>query len=231
MSDRHFKLSFPKPKAGIHECSWIIEAKDEAEAMTKFSNYLIDLKKQYSPQPLPIGKSTNPGKAQVVHEFMRRISQVSDPVALIVTLHMFVEHALNQILFKFCPNRDLTKYNFYKKLEIVYCINKIPKNMFHNLSKLNELRNKVAHDPDYDLTKMDLNYQDCPTDFDLSQYKPSYAANSAHNHIFNVLNIVAFVNYKLLHDHCLNDLGFRLQKVDGEQLLPVAAAKSDGCTV
>ena len=47
-------------------------------------------------------------------------------------------------------------YDFFKKLEIAHCIGKIPKSLFHNISKLNDLRVTVAQNPDYDLTKMDV---------------------------------------------------------------------------
>jgi hypothetical protein len=228
MMNRLIKLSLPKPEAGIHECEWTIEAKDEAEAIVKFSGYLVQLKRQFTHQPLPIRKSTD--ASEVTREFVRRLTLITEPVAFIVTLHLFIEHCLNQMLVRFCPNRDLTKYTFYKKLEIVYSMNRIPENLFKNLCKLNGLRNKVAHDPDCDLTQMDLEYLDCPPDVDLSQLKPSYAANAEHNHIFNILTGIMFVTYVALQNHCMKEFGFGQQwKIT--EVPPVAADESDRCTV
>ena len=206
MSNRQFGFKLPKPEAGIVECHIIVEAADEADAVLKMTDYLVELKKQFTPQPLPVGDSNDPKK--VFQEFLRRLSRITEPVAYIVTLHVLVEHWLNQILLKFCPNRDLTDYMFFKKLEITCAIGKIPPNLFHNLQKLNKLRNEVAHDLDYDLTKMDLNYLDSLPDFELSQYKPSYAPNAEQNHIFNVLTGVMSVTYFQLQDHCIKELGF-----------------------
>lgn len=221
MDHKRFSLSFPKPEKGIHECSWIIEAQNEAEAVQKLADYLVELKRTFTHQPMLVEASRDLEKA--THEMMRRLAQVTEPVAFIVTLHVFVEYFLDQILLKFCPKRDLTRYDFFKKLEIVYCMEKIPKSLFLNLCKLNDLRKAVAHDLDYDLTKMDLNYLDCPPDLQLSQYKPSYAANAAHNHIFNVLGILMTVTYGLLHDHCMAELGFK-QKFVLCPVPPVAMA-------
>jgi len=85
----------------------------------------------------------------------------------------------------------------------------MPKELFHNLCKLNELRNHVSHNPNSDLTKMDLNYLGCPKDFDLRQYRPSYSPDAEHDHIFNVLTGVMRVTYFELHNHCLTQLGFK----------------------
>jgi len=207
MTKKHYKVLLAKPEAGILECSWTIEAADEDEFIAKFSSYLIELKRQYSRPPLPIGKSSHPG--EVGKELFHRLTQITEPIAFIVTLHCFVEHWLDQILLKCCPNRDLTEYRFYQKLEIVYGMDKIPANLFQNLLKLAKLRNTVAHQPDYDLTKMDLGYLDCHPLFQTSQYKPSYAPDAKQHHIFNALNAVMAVTYFSLHKHCMEELGFK----------------------
>jgi hypothetical protein len=224
MTKKHYKVSLPKPEAGILECGWTIEATDEDDFIAKFSSYLIELKRQYSRPPLPIGKSNHPG--EVGKELFHRLTQITEPIAFIVTLHCFVEHWLDQILLKFCPNRDLTEYRFYQKLEIVYVINKIPANLFQNLLKLNKLRNAVAHQPDCDLTKMDLGYLDCHPLFQTSQYKPSYAPDAKEHHIFNALNAVMAVTYFALHKHCMEELGFNAESIPEDAQQPPAAHKA-----
>lgn len=211
MTKKNYKLSFPEPKFGILECLWTVQAANESEAMQKFWEHLIRLKRQFSDPPQPIAQSNDP--AVVGNEFFRRLVQITDPISFVVTLHLFAEHWLNCILQKFCPNRDLTRYDFFKKLEIVYCIEKIPKNLFHNLCKLNDLRVAVSHKPNYDLTKMDLNYLDCPEGFNLREYQPSYAPDAEQHHIFNVLGGVMRVTYFELHNHCVNQLGFKGEKL------------------
>jgi hypothetical protein len=159
--------------------------------------------------PKPIGKSTDP--FIISNEFHRRTSGITDPVTFIVTNHLFTEHWLNRILEKFCPRRDLTRYDYFKKLEIIYCIEKISHDQFHNLCKLNDLRVAVAHKIDYDLTKMDLDYRGCHPTLSLSKSKPSYEPNSGNNYILYILGIVWSVTYAPLHNHCIINLGFKAE--------------------
>lgn len=184
-----------------------IKAKDAEDAMHKLLDYLVELKRDFTVERLPLQACRDPGI--VARELIRRLRQITDPVAFIVTLHVFCEYWINWILQTCFPARDLTRWDFYKKLQVVYITDKIPKQLFENLSRLNDLRTQVAHNPDYDLTKMDLNYH-CPDrQFALIGFKPSYAPTAKQHHVFNVLNGVMCVTYLLLHNHCVDKLGLK----------------------
>ena len=202
----HFR--FPQPRDGITRFDVTVEAKSNEEAVEKLFAYIFSIIDKQYPVPQPLGDSSDPAK--VGQECIRRLRLLRDPVAFVLTLHLFCEHWLNQILLKFCPAEDLTNFQYARKLQIVYAIEKIPKMLFENLKELNRLRNKVAHNLDFDFTKMDLNYHPSHPDFKASGYKPSYDPESRQHHIGNVLGIVMADTYGQLHKHCFEVLGFRV---------------------
>jgi len=181
---------------------FVIKAKSHEAALCNLLNYLTQLKRRYT-RPTS-GNLWNP--AQLGREFIFQINNVSDPAAMVLVIHSFVEFWLSQIVWKFCPNRDLSKWDFYKKLELSFAMQKIPKNLWINLSKLNDLRRQAAHQSHMDFTTIDLNYRDCIPEFELSAYRPSYAPDAAHHHVFNVLIGIASVTYWPLHTHCMKEL-------------------------
>jgi len=155
--------------------------------------------------PSPIKNPLDP--AEVGQECIRRIAALNDPSAFVLATHLFTEHWVNQILIKFRPHGkvDLT---YAQKLAMAYSIGKIPEKLFRNLRKLNKLRNDIAHDLDFDFTKMDLNYHPTLPDFTLSGYKPSYDPATKQHHIMNVVGVIFADTYMWLHSHCVKELGF-----------------------
>ena len=79
-------MDFSDPKAGILECSWRIEGSDKAEAIQKFVEHLIRLKRQFSHAPLSIADSDDP--AIIGRELFRRLFQITEPIAYVLTLHL-----------------------------------------------------------------------------------------------------------------------------------------------
>lgn len=199
------RFTLPDPQKGIERFEVDVRADSRDEALKLFLSYLTGLKRRYSIPPLPIDNET-PG--HVGYELLRRLSWVTEPIAYILTTHLFCEHWLNQVLLRYAPNRDLSRYDFFKKLEIAFALDKLTKELYVNLCKLNDLRKAVAHNPNYDLTTMDVSYLGCEAEFQLSQCRPSYSAQPEHHNIYNVLHGVMFVTYYRLHQHCLEKLGF-----------------------
>jgi len=200
-------FKFPEPKKGILACDFTVEAKDKIEAVGKLNDHLTELKKLFYRPPAPIGKSKDP--KVIGQECISRLRYITDPTAFIVTVHLFTEQWLNQILLRFCRHKDLTDYTYFQKLEICFAIGKLTEDLFFNLKKLNTLRNRLAHKLDFDLTKVELDYRGCQPDFELSQFKPSFHHDAKQHHISNVLAGVMSVTYLLLHQHCITTLGFR----------------------
>jgi len=204
---KHVIFKFPEPKKGIVVCDFTVDALDEVEAVGKLNDYLTELKKLFFRPPAPVGDSDDP--KVIGQECMSRLRAITDPTAFIVTLHLFTEQWLNQILLKFCPHRDLTDYTYFRKLEICCALGKLTDDLFFNLCKLNKLRNGIAHDLNFDLTKMELDYRGCLPDFELNKFRPSFHYKAEQHHISNVLVGVMTVTYMLLHQHCVTVLGFK----------------------
>jgi hypothetical protein len=207
MSKRITKFSFPDAAKGIRRFEVDVEAIDETAAVVRLADYLTELKSTcFRSPPVPVSDSANP--KVVGQELIRRLKAITDPIAFIVTLHLFTEHWLNQILLKHCPKHDLKRHNYFVKLKQAHVLGKLTDDLVHNLTKLNLLRNHVAHRLDYDLTTMDLDYRGCPPDFELRRYRPTFDAAGEQHHISNVLVGVMSQTYMLLHQHCVSTLGF-----------------------
>ena len=152
-------------------------------------------------KPKPIQNPKDP--AEVGKECIRRIASLTDPTAFILVTHLFTEHWLNQILLEFCPLEDLTDFTYARKLRVARAIGKLPEKLFQNLQKLNKLRNDIAHQIDFDFTKMDLNYHPTNPDFALPGFKPSYDLTANQHHVLNVVKGVFADTYVWLHTHYL----------------------------
>jgi len=65
-------------------------------------------------------------------------------------LHLIIEGYLNEIIKTKFKNpkmiTDSIQYSFYKKAEILRSFGSIDANTFHNLKKINRVRNHLAHD-------------------------------------------------------------------------------------
>src|SRR5438105_5609265 len=102
MSVKTVNFKFHDLKKGIVQFDVAIEAEDDLQAIQKLANYITELKaKTFCLQPVPLRDSTDP--KTIGQELIRRLKAITDPIAFILTLHLFTEHWLNQILLKFCP--------------------------------------------------------------------------------------------------------------------------------
>lgn len=92
--------------------------------------------------------------------YINRLSRVNDPLAVVVTIHLYTEYWLDRILESACenPNRLPRQMNYKNKLDIVHSLVSLPDGLHKNLSKLNTLRNKCAHNLDFDFSTADYNY-------------------------------------------------------------------------
>lgn len=138
-----FKFSFADVSKGIVTFDVTIGAASQEEAVKILVKSFVEFQRKCS-QPIDLTiPSSDPLK--VGRALFRRLSAITDPLAFIVTVHLFTEHWLNEILLRFCPHEDLTSLRYADKLRVVKGIGKLPESLSHNLRKLNELRNKVAH--------------------------------------------------------------------------------------
>jgi hypothetical protein len=178
------------------------------EAVHKLVDYMRQEVRNKTLPLIEISRSQNP--QEIGNELIRRMNMQTDTHSLILTIHLFTEHWLNQILLKFCPSHKLTDHLEYEqKLRVCYAIGKLTEEIFFNLQKFNELRNKISHRIDYNLEGMFLGYKGCRPHFELTKYKPSLKASAGTHHIMNVLGVVMEVTYGKLHNHCFYELGFK----------------------
>lgn len=219
--EREFKFDLSDPKNGITLCIAHIQATDEIQAVGKLVQYFTEKKKSFLRKP---NAELNDPK-ELWDEFARRINDCTDPVAFVLTLHIFCEFWIDQILIKFCPKANLARYDFYKKLEICFGMEKLPDSLWVNLRKLNDLRVKVAHRLNCDMSDIDLNYQACEKHFDVSKYSPSYEPKSGGQRIFDTLKAIMAATYWPLHWHCYDKLSIA-KGADGKMTEFLKPAKS-----
>ena len=94
-------------------------------------------------------------------KYLDRLQNIEDPAAIVVTTHLFCEHALNRLLEerKKTPGKFIKdNSSFVVKLDFCYNMGFISQKVFENLIKLNKLRNDCAHSVDVDYSIIDHNY-------------------------------------------------------------------------
>lgn len=204
---KEIRFKFPEPKKGIVVFDVTVEATDSEEAAGKLVEYLIELRRMFVRPPDAISGSND--AAKIGRALIWRLNQCTDPTAYVLTIHLFCEYWLNLVLERISPSHDLTGNRFAVKLDLLYGLGKIPQPIFENLKKLNALRNRIAHRPDFDFTKMDLGYHPSRAKFNTAGYKPAYGGDAKQHNIFNVLCAVMADTYGQLHSHCVEHLGFK----------------------
>lgn len=84
-----------------------------------------------------------------------------DPVGYIVITHLYVEHALDYLIFRNCINKkrildDHRTYTFAVKLDLCYEMKLIEIGLYENIRALNVLRNNMVHNLDVDYKSLKL---------------------------------------------------------------------------
>jgi uncharacterized protein YlaN (UPF0358 family) len=91
-----------------------------------------------------------------------KLNDANDPELLTLIIHLHTEYWINKIIQAKSPIYkeilDNNRYTFSIKLDLIYNMGLIPEGLYKNIKKLNSLRNKYAHEINYDFTKADLNY-------------------------------------------------------------------------
>jgi hypothetical protein len=110
---------------------------------------------------------------------MRRASSIletqSKGLIIILRVHLLIEGYLDKFLLSFFKKGNIIvqKMSFYQKITIIEATEKIDSNLLCAIRKLNEIRNKFAHNLNYNMTKTEINTlhkycfnvkSDCPVD-------------------------------------------------------------------
>lgn len=133
------------------------------------------------------------------------------PLAIAVSLHLFVEYWLNQLIQAKCPNADTIlddkrNLTFYVKLQLVYGMGLIPERIFSNIKRLNKLRNSYAHNLDFDaLLAVDLDYFDPGNRVTIRDFPSAIREKKVTRK--DLLLWIGVVTYGWLHNHCMESHG------------------------
>lgn len=192
-------FDFKESEKGIERFDVSVTAKDQAAATSKLVSYLNELRWNFVRPSISLTCKSSAG--EVGNAVLSRLNSLADPIAFVITLHLFTEHWLNRWIRHLFSKKDLSRYTYARKLELISAHGDLPEDLDHNLRKLNALRNDVAHEMDFDFTKMKLDYRGCSKDFNLSKYRPSLKPDSKQHHVSNVLYGLFTVTYMPLHNH------------------------------
>jgi hypothetical protein len=132
-------------------------------------------------------------------KMMGDINNTNDPISLTILCHLYSEYWINQIIEEKSPTAkeilDNRNFTFSIKLVLVYNMGFITEVIYSNIKILNNLRNKIAHQLDYDLNN-----------FDFNQFKYDHVLDKDTVKTFDLVRKLKFVGsltYGMIHTHCL----------------------------
>jgi len=89
--------------------------------------------------------------------FLNEVVEGSDTLSIILKAHLYIEYYIDLIIKKkFKRPKEVLKYNFAKKVEILYSIDLLTPDQNYNIKELNRIRNKFAHNIKYDISMEQL---------------------------------------------------------------------------
>ena len=146
--------------------------------------------------------------------FVERISNNSDSLSNIVTIHLFCENAVNSLIKEkaigvedysrkgkndtYIPILDS---NYATKLYFVYSMGLIEQQLYENLRLLNFWRNKAAHNVHEDIKKLPMNFHEYGEN--ITRINPELTENE-------IVVGVAFATYVELHKYIEGQYGIKL---------------------
>lgn len=96
---------------------------------------------------------------EVTMNFIMSHSIHADELSIILKGHLFTEYMLDMLIReKFEKPNTILKYKFSQKLEILYSLDLLPLYLYKNISYLNKIRNRFAHNLEYDLSNEKLTF-------------------------------------------------------------------------
>jgi hypothetical protein len=100
----------------------------------------------------------------ITFQFITRLRHHEDELGLIIKGHLFVEFVINQIILKRCKSpkeilKDSRAYPFSVKLQLIYSMGLVPNHIYHNIRKINRIRNELAHNLEIDYKKIDFTFR------------------------------------------------------------------------
>lgn len=103
----------------------------------------------------------------LLKHFIERLEESQDELVIVLTSHLLTEFIINRIIEERCQESkkilsDHRSYTYAVKLTIINCMGMIPEYLFHNLTKLNGLRNEFSHNLRLNPKKLNLSFRNPP---------------------------------------------------------------------
>jgi hypothetical protein len=94
-------------------------------------------------------------------QYILRVGRRPNEFSTILTGHLLIEYLINRIIEAKCKHpqkivKDSQNYTFSVKLQIVHEMGLLTDPIYNNIVKLNKIRNRLAHDLDFDVEEMDM---------------------------------------------------------------------------
>lgn len=132
-------------------------------------------------------------------KMMEAINKTDEPISLTILCHLYSEYWINRIIEEKSPTAkeilDNRNFTFSIKLALVYNMGFITEIIYSNIKTLNNLRNKIAHQLDYDIKN-----------FDFNQFQYDQVLDKDTVKTFDLIRKLRFVGsltYGMIHTHCL----------------------------
>ncbi len=116
----------------------------------------------------------------LVTNFFKVVFSIDDPLHLVIRSHLYTEVMLNAVIRKNFKNPEkIIDFSYSQKIKILYALGKLDNQLSADLSQLNQLRNKFAHNLKYDIAEFDFSkFSDLNGIYTLKDYNRKSAKKS-----------------------------------------------------
>ena len=99
-----------------------------------------------------------PEKSKVLStNYFKDLFAIEDTRTLILIIHLYLEHIINAIIKeKFVNYKEILDFRFYQKVKILRAADIITDNISNDILYINSIRNKFAHNLNYDASLIDI---------------------------------------------------------------------------
>lgn len=98
----------------------------------------------------------DPHKDKEFEDFKKTVGGITDPILLILRMHLYTEHLLERIISCKLPRGDRhindSNISYNQKLSLVSAFDYVPDEIIASLKKLNRVRNQCAHELHKEIT-------------------------------------------------------------------------------
>lgn len=91
--------------------------------------------------------------------YIAMIGYRPNSLTLIVVSHFLIEHLMNKIISNKCRGTNkIIKYPFSTKADFLNAMTLLPDDLYKNVKKINQIRNKIVHTLEINLKDKDMDF-------------------------------------------------------------------------